>query len=202
LIHGENVVEIRYECYYVQDCQGMHSYTDPEDGEEYHYSQFEAADAHKAFPCFDQPDLKAPYTLMAIIPRGWTAISTGIMRKSVESGSKDFRNHIEKFDWDEEDLLALYPSKGSIKPTIFTYEFTMSPKLSTYLYSLVVGPYVKLESDKEEIITYRFPLKLYCRKSLAEHLKKTKEEYFHITKCGIDYYEELFGIKYPFKKMD
>ena len=55
----------------------MHYFVDKEDNEEYLYSQFEAADARRVFPCFDQPDLKAPYKLMALVPRGWIALSTG-----------------------------------------------------------------------------------------------------------------------------
>lgn len=50
---GENVVEIKFESRYVRDCEGIHYYKDNADDEEYLYSQFEAASAHKAFPCFD-----------------------------------------------------------------------------------------------------------------------------------------------------
>jgi aminopeptidase N len=53
LVLGENVVDIRFESRYVRDCEGIHYYRDNADGEEYLYSQFEAASAHKAFPCFD-----------------------------------------------------------------------------------------------------------------------------------------------------
>lgn len=53
LMQGVNFVEIRFESRYVRDCEGIHYYKDTGDGEEYLYSQFEAASAHKAFPCFD-----------------------------------------------------------------------------------------------------------------------------------------------------
>ena len=76
LKEGKNVVTLRFVSKYVMDCQGVHYFVDKDDGEEYLYSQFEAADAHKAFPCFDQPDLKATYTLIAVVPRGWVALST------------------------------------------------------------------------------------------------------------------------------
>jgi aminopeptidase N len=32
--------------------------------------------AHKWFPCFDQPDLKAPYELLVLASKGWTVVST------------------------------------------------------------------------------------------------------------------------------
>jgi aminopeptidase N len=44
------------------------------------YSLFVPARASLAFPCFDQPDLKARWTLTIETPRGWTAASnTGIV---------------------------------------------------------------------------------------------------------------------------
>jgi aminopeptidase N len=76
LQEGANEVEIRFVSKYVRDCQGIHYFVDKDDNEEYIYSQYEAADAHKAFPCFDQPDLKAPYTLLVLVPQGWLALST------------------------------------------------------------------------------------------------------------------------------
>jgi aminopeptidase N len=60
----------------VRDCQGIHYFKDTDDGNEYLYSQFEAADAHKAFPCFDQPDMKAPYEMLVFVPQGWIVLST------------------------------------------------------------------------------------------------------------------------------
>ena len=44
---------------------------------EYLYSLFVPARAHLAFPCFDQPDLKARYTLSLEIPAAWTAVANG-----------------------------------------------------------------------------------------------------------------------------
>ena len=44
---------------------------------EFLYSLFVPARAHLAFPCFDQPDLKARYTLTLDVPEGWEALSNG-----------------------------------------------------------------------------------------------------------------------------
>ena len=60
---------------YVRDCEGMHYFKDKDDEEEYIYTQFEAVNAHKVFPCFDQPDLKAKYILMVLVPDNWIVIS-------------------------------------------------------------------------------------------------------------------------------
>lgn len=41
------------------------------------YTIFVPARAHEAFPCFDQPDLKARWTLALDVPDGWTTIANG-----------------------------------------------------------------------------------------------------------------------------
>jgi aminopeptidase N len=44
------------------------------------------------------------------------------------------------------------------------------------------------------------PLGIYCRKSLAQHLDP--EDIFLITKQGFAYFEDVFGLEYPFEKYD
>ncbi len=47
-------------------------------GDDFLYSLFVPARAHRAFPCFDQPDLKARVTLTLGLPEGWTAVANGM----------------------------------------------------------------------------------------------------------------------------
>src|SRR6188474_3609559 len=44
---------------------------------EFLYTLFVPARAHRAFPCFDQPDLKARYTLSLDVPESWQAVANG-----------------------------------------------------------------------------------------------------------------------------
>ena len=44
---------------------------------EFLYALFVPARARQAFPCFDQPDLKAKYTVSLDVPTGWEALSNG-----------------------------------------------------------------------------------------------------------------------------
>jgi aminopeptidase N len=46
---------------------------------EFLYTLFVPARAQRAFPCFDQPDLKARYTLSLDLPAGWVSASNGIV---------------------------------------------------------------------------------------------------------------------------
>ena len=45
--------------------------------DEFLYTLFVPARSHLAFPCFDQPDLKARYTLALDVPEDWKAVANG-----------------------------------------------------------------------------------------------------------------------------
>ncbi len=70
---NELVLHARYA--YSRTGEGLHRYTDPEDGRVYLYSQAFLDDAPRMFGCFDQPDLKATFTLTVTAPQGWTVLA-------------------------------------------------------------------------------------------------------------------------------
>jgi aminopeptidase N len=72
---NEVVVEARIP--YVNDGDGMHTVTDPADDATYVAAYAGMDLAHRVFACFDQPDLKAPFTLTVRAPQGWTVLANG-----------------------------------------------------------------------------------------------------------------------------
>ena len=58
--------------------------------DEFLYTLFVPARARLAFPCFDQPDLKARYTLSLDVPAGWQAVANGA---DVGRGRRARRRH-------------------------------------------------------------------------------------------------------------
>jgi aminopeptidase N len=72
---NEVLVEARIP--YVNDGDGMHTFTDPADDATYVAAYAGMDLSQKVFACFDQPDLKAPITLTVRAPEAWTVIGNG-----------------------------------------------------------------------------------------------------------------------------
>ncbi len=74
---GENVLEVEATMAYGHDGQGLHRSTDPADDEDYVYGHLFLDAAPRVFACFDQPDLKTPYTVCVSAPQHWTVLGNG-----------------------------------------------------------------------------------------------------------------------------
>lgn len=183
LTAGSHELVVTATCEYSRTGQGLHRFVDPVDHEVYLYTQFETADAKRVFACFDQPDVKATYTLAVTAPANWSVVTNSPQEVS--------------------------PVEGDAGKAVFTSRIDYL--LSTYLVALCAGPYYKvtdewrgevaahpenLDEPREVVI----PLGLYCRKSLADHLDA--DTLFTETKQGFDFYHQNFGAAYPFGKYD
>jgi puromycin-sensitive aminopeptidase len=87
-------------------------YRSQKDGARYAATQFEAADARRAFPCFDEPAFKARFALTLDIPADLNAVANGAVARTTELG-------------------------GGRKQV----SFTETPPISSYLVAYTVGPY-------------------------------------------------------------
>ena len=79
------------------------------------------------------------------------------------------------------------------------WQFDPTPRVSTYFTALVAGPYHVVRAEhagRQKTI----PLGLFCRASLAEYLDD--EALFDVTRRGFDFFEDVFGLAYPFEKYD
>ncbi len=89
-LRTEHEVTIEARIPYVTDGEGMHTFTDPADGETYVAAYVGMDVAQRVFPCFDQNDLKAPVTVSATVPPGWTVLANGRATSAGEDGSWTF----------------------------------------------------------------------------------------------------------------
>ncbi|NUR84090.1 MAG: aminopeptidase N [Nonomuraea sp.] len=70
-----NELRVEADCQYMRTGEGLHRFVDPVDQKVYLHSQFETADAHRMYACFDQPDLKATFQLTVKAPGDWEVVS-------------------------------------------------------------------------------------------------------------------------------
>ncbi|MEH0147361.1 aminopeptidase N [Corynebacterium sp. Q4381] len=74
LTDAHHTVQVHAKETYNRTGEGLHKFTDPVDGKDYLYTQFEPAMAMKVFACFDQPDLKATYDIAVTAPERYTVV--------------------------------------------------------------------------------------------------------------------------------
>ncbi|MFJ5019122.1 aminopeptidase N [Streptomyces griseoluteus] len=85
------------------------------------------------------------------------------------------------------------------EPKDNVWAFAPTPRISTYITALIVGPYHSVHSVYEKD-GQSVPLGIYCRPSLAEHLDS--DAIFEVTRQGFDWFQEKFDYAYPFEKYD
>jgi aminopeptidase 2 len=96
-------------------------------------SQLEATDARRAFPCFDEPSLKAEFTITLIADKHLTCLSNMDVASESEIHSK---------------------ISGGTKKAV---KFNKSPLMSTYLLAFIVGELNYIETNN-----FRVPVRVYA----------------------------------------
>jgi aminopeptidase N len=151
---GQNEVSMDILNKYRKDGVGLHSFIDQTDGNQYLYSQYAAAYCHYVMPCFDQPDLKAPWTFRARVPEAWTVVSNDV---EIEDAEKELLTL-------DQSLFGIGESNQEWRASSKVFVFKQTPRISTYLFAIVAGPYGHHESKSEG-----FPdMKIYARKNLID----------------------------------
>ena len=200
-----NRIEIYLKNSYANDGLGLHHFTDPEDGNEYLYTQCEAFFCNKIFPLFDQPDIKASFELKTLTVPEWEVIGNEILMETKHSPvDKENLKNIQKILKENNvpiEFLDQYVRKSGKQVSLRI--FKKSPIISTYLFAVIAGPYSYIESTDGNKKNGYPPMRFYCRKSLLPYTKAYAEEFFLITKRGMDFYLEFFGYpSFHFSKYD
>ena len=173
LKNGKNIVEIKYQNKYDKTGEGLHHFRDTEDGKDYLYTHLEPYSAHRVFPCFDQPDLKAKFRLKVSAPKEWKVISnTSEVSERTSGASKDI-------------------------------VFKHTPRISTYLFHISAGDYAQFENTfdgKNQKIPLRIFCRQSQIKYIRKNVNV--ERMFEYTKQGLRFYSGYFDFQYPFEKYD
>jgi len=115
---GENKVSLNFTAPVAPAGKAITRFEDKDDGSEYIYTLFVPMDADMAFPCFDQPDIKAKFRLEVSTPQDWTVVSN------------TFR------------LGGSMESMGGV--SIWHTIFAETKPISTYLFAFAAGPFRKV----------------------------------------------------------
>jgi aminopeptidase N/puromycin-sensitive aminopeptidase len=124
LAAGKATISIEFTGTLNNDLRGFYLSRTPR--RNYAVTQFEALDARRGFPCFDEPALKATFDVMLVVDTGDTAISNSPVASDTPG-----------------------PIEGK-----HTVKFTTTPKMSTYLLAFLVGDF-KCTAGAEDGVTIR-----------------------------------------------
>ena len=149
LLGDRSELRIEYVNDYDVTGDGFHRFVDPEDDAEYVYTNFEPYEAHRLFPCFDQPDIKATYQFTVTAPTAWEVIANS-------------------------PAVGTSPADGGRT----THRFEQTEVFSTYLVALCCGPYVQrsLEHNGQTLALYsRRSMERYLEEHAPEILEITAQ---------------------------
>ncbi len=119
---GPATIHVKYAGVLNDELRGFYLGKDKE-GRKYAVTQFEATDARRAFPSFDEPDYKATFDLTVIADKRMSAISNG-------------------------KVVSDTPGPGDARHTV---KFATTAKMSSYLVALAVGQFEYLEGEADGI---------------------------------------------------
>jgi aminopeptidase N len=118
---GPATIQIGYTGILNNQLRGL--YLSKANGRKYAVTQFEATDARRAYPSFDEPAYKATFDVSVVANKGDTGISNG-------------------------KIISDTPGRGAGKHTI---RFATTPKMSSYLVALAVGDFEYIEGSADGI---------------------------------------------------
>ncbi|HEX5054677.1 MAG TPA: M1 family aminopeptidase [Planctomycetota bacterium] len=155
-------------------------YRDATDGREYYYTLVVPADAHKLYPCFDQPDLRAVFQVELDLPPSWTAVAnTSRVEPAIERWQGDMKN---------------------ITDTL--WRFAPTKPLPTYLVAFACGPFTTLTAPAPQVpgVQQDAPMRMLLRESQLQHVDR--DALFTLHREGLRWLADEFGVPYAFDKLD
>lgn len=140
--------------------------------DDYLYTLLVPDRARTVFPVFDQPDLKATFTLQLAVPRRWQAMANAMLVDTVQTAD------------------GLLPGRKF-------YTFATSDSISTYLFSFAAGKFARINRT----VNGR-PMSLLHRETDPAKLRLSLGPIFQLHADALAFMEQYTGLPYPFQKFD
>jgi len=167
---GEATLRMDYTAPFNLGLAGL--YKASQGGLDYLATQMEPIDARRAFPSFDEPRFKTPWTISVTTPADNKVIANG------------------------PEVSAEVQEDGWVK-----HQFATTRPIQSYLVALAVGPYEEFPSRNIPANTIRdreIVLRSYAAKGKRDQLETSHEATFEMLRIQ----EEYFNYPYPYAKLD
>lgn len=165
----------------------------------YALTQFEPTAARRAFPCWDEPLLKATFAITLISRADTVNLSNMSVasESAYEPGSTDKTDGVVSWLAERLSKLAVDGTSGSDKWK--TTRFETSPPMSTYLVAWANGKFAHLESSYVSPLSGKTrPLRIYATHDIIHQAQFALD----IKRKVLPLYEKVFDIEYPLPKLD
>jgi len=174
LVRGLNGITARFRSKVAASGTPLCVYRDPADGQEYFYTLVVPADAHRLYPCFDQPDLRGRFQIELDLPADWQAVANTL------------------------------PATEQPRPTANgqRWTFARTQPLPTYLMAFACGPFGRIDLPPPPApgILADSKLRIFLRNSVRQHTDIPALQQLHHD--GLRWLAEYFRVPYPFGKLD
>ncbi|GGB58288.1 M1 family metallopeptidase [Henriciella pelagia] len=143
-----------------------------EQGDSYALAKSESIQARRFMPGFDEPRFKAPFSISLTVPEGYEAISN-----SVEISREPTQTGMQRI------------------------RFKRTRPLPTYLLSLAVGPFDRVDAPSlapNAVRSVAVPVKGYTRRDKGDEIAYA----LSTTAAMVEFFETALEIPYPYDKLD
>lgn len=207
---GHNEIRITFENAYNHTERGLSRIVDT-DGLIYCYSNCEPFGIHNIFPCFDVISTRAEFQLRILVPASWTVISNETplsvcLEDYAEAWNvEDLAVPIDEL-LDEVEIKSAYrlncmpeETKKDDSELRLLWKFKKIKNICSYLFAFFAGPYTKVSFPDEK---RKFSHNYYARESLKTFLEDQNKDIHFLVEAGLEYLEDMFGVAYPYSKLD